>query len=652
MRKPLVFAALLLAGAAAARAQSADVTVLCYHDVRDSVGETPLPVRASIDAQKEIAPDPGRFDADQYAISTRNLASQFDWLRAHGYHVISMQQLIDARQGRGTLPKNAVLLTFDDGLRSAYTKVFPLLRAYQYHAVVAVVGAWTDLPANASVSYGPRPFTRDDFATWDQLREMQDSGLVEIASHTYDLHDGIVANPQGNLIPAVLAHAWDPKTQRYETDDEYVARIRTDLTRNSQEIQEKLGRAPRAIMWPYGAYTQASDQIAESLGMQSTFTLGLPVTFPDPPFGEKGLSAIPRLVLMGNPTVADFSYAMEHTRLRRNVRAVQVDLDYVYDPDPAQQERNLSQLLDRITQLHPNEVWLQAYADPDGSGAPSSVYFPNRELPVRSDLFSRAAWQLRTRCGVEVYAWMPVLAWQLPDRELQAQLQIQSNPGVPFDPPVRLNPFLPRTRDLVGNLYEDVSRSAPIAGILFSDDAVLRHTDVLGPQTPAAGPARTMALVDFTDTLAARVRRWNPEISTVRNLFAEPVLKPSSEASYAQSLPAFLAHYNTVAVMAMPDMENARNGKRWLARLQQRINAAPQGSSRTIYEVQTVSWHSKEPIDTQTVSAEMRELQESGALHLAYYPDDFLHNNPNLQRLFPAFSAAAYPDASQAAPAR
>lgn len=654
MRKSLAFGAFLLglvAGSAAARAQTADVTVLCYHDVRDDVGGSPVPLRASADTRLEITPDAGRFDADQYAISTRNLASQFDWLHAHGYHVISLQQLIDARQGRGTLPKNSVLITFDDGLRSAYTKVFPLLRAYQYHAVVAVVGAWADLSANGSVNYGYRPFTRDDFATWDELREMQDSGLVEIASHTYDLHDGITANPQGNSIPAVLVHAWDAKSHRYETDDEYAARIRADLSRSSQEIQEKLGQAPRAIMWPYGAYTQVSQQIAASLGMISSFTLGLPVTFPTPAFGEKGLSAIPRLVFMGNPTVADFTYAIGHTQLRRNVRAVQVDLDYVYDPDPAQQERNLSQLLDRIKQLHPNQVWLQAYADPDGSGAPSSVYFPNRELPVRSDLFSRAAWQLRTRCGVEVYAWMPVLAWQLPDRALQAQLQIQSKPGVSFDPPARLNPFLPRTRTIVDDLYEDVSRAAPIAGVLFSDDAVLRDTDVLGSQAPPPGPARTMALIDFTDELAARVRRWNPEIATVRNLFAEPVLKPSSEAWYAQSLPAFLEHYNTVAVMAMPDMEEAAHGKRWLARLEARVNAVPNGTRKTVYELQTVSWRSKRPIDTRVVSAEIRALQDSGALHLAYYPDDFVHDNPNLRKLVPAFSASVYPDAAQATPA-
>lgn len=636
----------LLAASLTVRAQVPDVVVLCYHDVRDNVGSAPN-LRGK-NAGEEIfwgEADSGesRLDPDQFATSTRNLASQFDWLRVHGYHVISLQQLIDARTGHAKLPDKAVLMTFDDGLQSAYTKVFPLLQAYHYHAVMAVVGSWTDLPADGKVDYGFRQFTRADFATWPELREMQDSGLVEIASHTWGLHDGIVANPQGNLIPAVIAHAWNPKTGRYETDAEYAARIRTDLTHSSREIQAKLGRAPRAIMWPYGAYTQMSEAIAESLGMSASFTLGLPVTFPNKPFGVTGLQAIPRLVLMSNPTVGEMVWAIRNLDLRSNIRAVQVDLDYVYDPNPAQQERNLSMLLNRIKKIHPTQVWLQAFADPNGSGAPSSVYFPNHELPMRADLFSRAAWQLRTRCGVQVYAWMPVLAWQLPDKTLQARLEIRPKPGVAPETPVRLNPFLPQMRKIVGELYEDLGRAAPVAGLLFNDDAVLRDTDDLGPNAPPPGPERTRALIEFTNELAAHVRHWSPELATARNLFAEPVLHPEAESWYAQSLPAFLSSYNIVALMAMPELENARKPNSWLAHLVRVVAAEPGGTQKTVFELQSVDWRTKEPVAAPTFEKQMRLVQDNGALHLAYYPDDFENNNPPLKRLIPVFSASSYP---------
>jgi biofilm PGA synthesis lipoprotein PgaB len=641
--KPLLFP-LMVALFAATSARAADVLVLCYHDVRDEVEGSPV----------QVLPDVGRFpqvtsgiathlDADQYATSTRNLAANFDWLSGHGYHVISLQQLMDVRNGHATLPDKAVLLTFDDGLRSSYTKVFPLLKAYHYPAVTAVVGAWVDLAANAKVDFGPRLYTRDDFVTWEQLREMQDSGLVEVASHTYDLHRGILANPQGNQIPAVIIPAYD--AQHYETTDEYTARIRADLAHSAAEIRAKLGRAPRAIMWPYGGYNEVSNAIAASLGMSVSFTLGLPVTFPHRSFGNVGLRAIPRLVLMSNPTAENLAWSMQHLAFKSDIRAVQVDLDYIYDSDPVQQERNLSVLLERIKTLDVTQVWLQAFADPSGSNVAAAVYFPNRRLPVRADLFSRVAWQLRTRCGVEVYAWLPVLAWQLPDEAMQARLRIVPRPGTQAEAPARLNPFLPETLTVVGDLYEDLARTTPIAGLLFNDDAVLRDTDDLGAHAPPAGPERTRALIAFTNDLQARVQRWRPEIATARNLFAEPVLHPQSESWYAQSLPAFLSAYNEVALMAMPALENSNAPNSWLGKLAHQVGSVPGGLNRTVFELQTVDWRTRKPIATSKLSRQMQLLQSKGVLHLAYYPDDLKKNNPDIGKLIPAFSASDHPAA-------
>jgi biofilm PGA synthesis lipoprotein PgaB len=260
---------------------------------------------------------------------------------------------------------------------------------------------------------------------------------------------------------------------------------------------------------------------------------------------------------------------------------------------------------------------------------------------MRADLFSRVAWQLRTRCSVQVYAWMPVLGWRLPDPAQQARLEIHPRPGVTPEKPVRLNPFLPETRDLVGSLYEDMARSAPLTGILFHDDAVLRDTDDLGAAVPAPGPARTQALIDFTNELKTHVQRWRPTIKTARNLFAEPVLNPGSESWYAQSLTAFLEAYDEVALMAMPDMENAKHPHDWLLKLAAKVAAAPGGMDRTVFELQTVDWRAHDQvISTPEIVRQMRLLQERGVRHLGYYPDDFAKNNPKLEVLRPEFSAS------------
>ena len=100
--------------------------MLAYHDIRDNV-----------------AP---KGDPDSYAVSTANFAAELDWLNGHGYVPVSVQAVLDARDGKKPLPDKAVLLSFDDGLRSVYTRVFPLLRAYHYPAMVAPVTSWVELP--------------------------------------------------------------------------------------------------------------------------------------------------------------------------------------------------------------------------------------------------------------------------------------------------------------------------------------------------------------------------------------------------------------------------------------------------------------------------------------------------------------------------
>src|SRR5690606_34061013 len=92
-----------------------------------------------------------------------------------------------------------------------------------------------------------------------------------------------------------------------------------------------------------------------------------------------------------------------HGQVHPVQRVVQVDLDYVYDKDPEQQERNLSMLIDRMKYLAPSAVYLQAIADPKGDGDVTELYFPNRHLPMRADLFSRVAWQLKTRANTQFY---------------------------------------------------------------------------------------------------------------------------------------------------------------------------------------------------------------------------------------------------------
>lgn len=617
-RKPmrnlsLILFALLLALLAPVAMAANPLLVLSYHDIRD-----------------DVAP---KGDADGYAVSTQNFAAHLDWLDGRGYQPVSLQQVIDAADGSKELPDRAVLLTFDDGLSSVYTKAYPLLRAYNYPALVAVVTDWVDLPQDKVIDYGPRGFNRADFLSWAQLREMKASGLIEIASHSHDLHHGILSNPQGNTRPAAVTRQYDPASGHYENETEYFARVRADLRHSASLIRQHTGQAPRTIVWPYAAYNSEANQIAEELGMPVSFDLeGRTTQMPS------DLHGLARLLLTDNPTTADLAYSLRAEVDTPSMRAVQVDLDALYDEDSAQMERNLGVLLDRIKRIGPNAVFLQAFADPDGNGSADALYFPNRYMPMRADLFNRVSWQLKTRTGVAVYAWLPVLGYEFPDENPETN----AIPGVTGKEVYRVDFTSPEMRTRITGIYQDLTANASIDGLLFHDDAYLRDTE-LTDILPDGNGNRTRQLIDFTLELQKSAQRWQPKLKTVRNLFARPVLHPESQAWFAQRLDLFNQAYDYTALMAMPWMENSDTPVRWMDRLVDAAREHDPEFKQTMFELQTVDWRDQSRIPDEVLKTQVRRLIAQGVHHIGWYPDDFIGNHPDVDAAREVISARSFP---------
>jgi len=615
-------------------------TVLCYHDVQ------------------EVANDP-----DGMTVSTTNLAAQFAWLRENGYKVVGIDDLLAAREGKRPLPEKAVLLSFDDGYASFYRTVFPLLKAFNYQAVLALVGRWIETPAGETVPYGDQQVPREHFMSWEEIREVADSELVEVASHSYDLHHGEPANPQGNTQPAMTTYRYDSASGRYETDEAYRQRLAEDFARNADLFKERLGRRPRVMVWPYGEYNGLAQELASERGMEVALTLESGDNQPE------NLASVRRDLVLYDPGLGDFVWTLRHpTDSNPPQRVVHADLDYVYDPDPVQQEANLGRLLERVKTLGVSTVYLQAFADPDGDGVAEALYFPNRHLPVRADLFNRAAWQLRTRAGVRVYAWMPLLAFAVGDESDQVLAWRAEGEAAP-DPTHyrRLSPFSAHARRLIGEIYEDLAKHAPFAGVLFHDDAFLSdfedaHPEALVAYKKAGLPGeigrlrdeaelrgrwtglKVEALHQLTGELAGKLRYWRPGLKTARNLYARPILEPASVNWFAQSLPRFLEHYDYTAVMAMPYMEKAEDPETWLATLAAKIEEHPGALDKVVFELQSVDWRrDNAPIPAETLVRWMRLLERWGARHYGYYPDDFPGERPEIKALMPVMSLRTFP---------
>ncbi len=614
-------------------AEPDEFITLCYHSVK----QTPTP-------------------GDIYGISHQQFVEQMEYLRRHDYHVVSLDDLIAAKSGDKKLPDNPILLTFDDAYRSFKEFVVPVLEWYKYPAVLGVVGKWIDEP--------PGDLT-EQLMGWEEIREMSDHELIDVVSHSYDLHKAIQYNPPGNVASAVSVRLYDSEKELYETEYQYRRRLTDDFKTQKDLFKQKLGISPRAIVWPYGRYNKISKETAYAAGCPVTFSL------------EEGVASLNRLdevnrLLVKNEKIADFIEMLQHpSRPISPLRAVQVDLDSIYDPESYEQtDKNLGFLIERLVALGVNTVFLQAFADPDGDGNVESVYFHNRLLPVRADIFSHAVHQIANR-GMKVYAWMPTLSIILPDQKLNKELRVmeidKQNNRVPSSSWYhRLSPHSSKVRELMSSLYEDVAAHSQIRGILFQDDAYLtdfedfnKAADSLNKQYLPQNVTRaeltdytsihhqwarkkTEVIIDFTKSLMASVSKYRPLAKFARNLYSRLLMKPDSELWFAQNYQLFLENYDQVVVMAYPQMEEANDPREWLTELVKLVHRS-EGEGKTIFKLQTYDWKKKQWIKTDVLLEELRNILAAGGKHIAYYPDDLWEEKPLLETIRLEMSARTLP---------
>lgn len=560
------FALLLLVLSCCAAVRASDdplrnLTVLSYHDVR------------------EVRSD----GLDTYTIEAAELINHFAWLREHGYTPVSLQQVVDAGRGGKPLPAKPVLLTFDDGYRSFYTLVYPLLKLFEYPALLAVVGRWIDDPVTG-VTAAP---THTALLSWDEIRAMVASGQVELASHSYDLHRGVLANAQGNEQAAATTRRYDTASARHESDAAYTARVRADLAHSVMLIERETGRRPRAMVWPYGAYNIDSERIARELGMGVSVTLDRRSAL-----GTPGVR-LGRVLIQGNPTMLQFAAEMLRPYPPTLIRGAHIDLDAVFDADPTRQEENLSRLLDRVAALGLNTVYLSAFHDAGADGIVDAAYFPTTKLPVRADLLGRVAWQLHTRAGVQVYAWLPLFG-------LDAVRGGSS-----------MTSLDPSARGRITALFEDLGRHAAIDGLLFKDD-------------PSAG--EDAAYDAFVQDILRAIAKHRAPLATARSLPLRTAVETAAGERPSPALIAAMATHDQVLLRAAPA---STSQQRWLGRFNRNLPAAPVGRGAVVFDL---------PADHRDIAGILYALQLQGIGNLSYGPDDFRRGRPSLDALRPVIS--------------
>ncbi|EXS29684.1 poly-beta-1,6-N-acetyl-D-glucosamine N-deacetylase PgaB [Acinetobacter sp. 742879] len=358
---------------------------LTFHDVRD-------------DVLKEG-------DRDIYAIQTNNLAQFLDWLSQSDWKPIRLKDIEEARKQGKELPHNSILLTFDDGALSSYSRVFPLLKQYKIPAVFALPTSWL----NGNIKAGYEAYGQGNLVNWAQVRKMQESGLAEFESHSDDLHHGVLANPQGNEQPAATSYAYLKSQSRYETDAEYQQRILQDLKKSYAVLKKEVGVNPKAIIWPYGAVNEQLEKLAQQAGFQFSFSLGRDG------MNRVSDSTFKRSLVIDNPTAEQLTEGMlnilsfeESDLFKQSRHFVSMDLKHLTAQQNAQTDEKLGQLLSKLYSLKNNALILKPLEDKDGDGQYDVAYFPTNKMSVQQDILNRSLWQAQTRAGQSVILELPV----------------------------------------------------------------------------------------------------------------------------------------------------------------------------------------------------------------------------------------------------
>lgn len=275
--------------------------VLIYHNVLDARG-------AASAARQPDTP----------VLSEADFEATLSWLAAGGYHSVTLDQVVAFAEGRGRLPAKPVAITFDDGNEGIYRYAFPLLKKYRFKATVFLIAGLIRKPSRGAVVQMKDRL--QPFLDWNQIREMQKSGLVDFESHTFDLHR---TTPVGGGKRAPVAAVRLETPSGPESDSEFRSRLAADFARVDEIFTRELGKKPHYLAWPYGASSPEAIETARTYGYLGMFTIDFGVVRP----GDDAAS-LPRVTLreQGAPdlarSIAEATYAPEVYRLKAYVKRV------------------------------------------------------------------------------------------------------------------------------------------------------------------------------------------------------------------------------------------------------------------------------------------------------------------------------------------
>lgn len=253
---------------------TASVPILLYHHIADS-GDPSTTASAAL------------------------LEEHFQAILQAGYTPVSLSQLEEFVTSGTPLPERPVCITFDDGYTSNYTLAYPLLKKYNIPATIFVVGIHVgkDTYRNTNIPITPH-------FGYLEAREMIASGLVDIQSHTYDLHRWAAHETELPVRVNILRLPG-------ESLEDYRKMLSLDIHRSFATLEDGTGKPAKYFAYPGGRWSTESEEIIRACGAVMTFTTqtgAAQLTVGD----KSSLYTVPRNTVRGDMSANDILTMLEN----------------------------------------------------------------------------------------------------------------------------------------------------------------------------------------------------------------------------------------------------------------------------------------------------------------------------------------------------
>ena len=199
------------------------IPVLCYHHVYDG------------NIKKSV------FKDSNTVLPLSLFEKHMKYLHNNNFYTATLDELADFMEGKIDLPKKTVVLTFDDGYRSAKGLIYPVLKKYNFQGSVFIIGKYSEEASN-----NIHRFENFQYLSYEDMQEISDVFTFE--NHTFDMHRLDI-----NKMPSLIVST--PKE------------VETDLL----TLQSKLDC--KYFAYPYGAYDNTALTVLQETGHKLAFTV-------------------------------------------------------------------------------------------------------------------------------------------------------------------------------------------------------------------------------------------------------------------------------------------------------------------------------------------------------------------------------------------